>query len=99
MTIQNPARKGGRKGRICFASGRTQITTNALPHGRASAPLLTLNIGPWTLDSVSTAPQKVLDLARAIQAEGGRALLVGGCVRDALMGREPKDWDLEVYGV
>jgi tRNA nucleotidyltransferase (CCA-adding enzyme) len=40
-----------------------------------------------------------LDLARAIQAEGGRALLVGGCVRDALMGREPKDWDLEVYGV
>ncbi len=46
-----------------------------------------------------TAPQKVLDLARALKAEGGRALLVGGCVRDALMGREPKDWDLEVYGV
>jgi len=48
---------------------------------------------------VPTAPQKVLDLARALKAEGGRALLVGGCVRDALMGREPKDWDLEVYGV
>jgi len=26
-------------------------------------------------------------------------MLVGGCVRDALMGREVKDWDLEVYGV
>jgi tRNA nucleotidyltransferase (CCA-adding enzyme) len=26
-------------------------------------------------------------------------MLVGGCVRDELMGTEPKDWDLEVYGV
>src|SRR6266849_3662310 len=30
---------------------------------------------------------------------GGRALLVGGCVRDVLMGTQPKDWDVEVYGV
>ncbi len=44
-----------------------------------------------------TTPEKVLSLAKAIRSEGGRALLVGGCVRDALMGREPKDWDLEVY--
>ena len=42
---------------------------------------------------------KLLNLAKAIRAEGGRALLVGGCVRDELMGRQPKDWDLEVYGV
>jgi tRNA nucleotidyltransferase (CCA-adding enzyme) len=28
----------------------------------------------------------------------GRPLLVGGCVRDWLMGREPKDYDVEVYG-
>ena len=26
-------------------------------------------------------------------------MLVGGCVRDELMGARPKDWDLEVYGV
>lgn len=26
-------------------------------------------------------------------------MLVGGCVRDALMGGGPKDWDLEVYGI
>lgn len=26
-------------------------------------------------------------------------MLVGGCVRDELMGRPAKDWDLEVYGV
>src|SRR5678816_2444559 len=39
----------------------------------------------------------VSSLARAIHDAGGRALLVGGCVRDALMGAQPKDWDLEVY--
>ena len=42
-------------------------------------------------------PEKVLSLARAIHEAGGRALLVGGCVRDQLMGKQPKDWDVEVY--
>ena len=42
-------------------------------------------------------PEKVSSLARAINEAGGRALLVGGCVRDPLMGAQPKDWDLEVY--
>ncbi|HEX8888353.1 MAG TPA: HD domain-containing protein [Pyrinomonadaceae bacterium] len=44
-------------------------------------------------------PDKVLALAREVRAIGGRALLVGGCVRDSLMGAQPKDWDVEVYGV
>ena len=44
-------------------------------------------------------PEKVLHLAATIRDAGGRALLVGGCVRDALMGKQPKDWDVEVYGV
>ena len=44
-------------------------------------------------------PRKVVDLSLAIRDAGGRALLVGGCVRDELMGVQPKDWDLEVYGV
>ena len=43
------------------------------------------------------------DLARAIAAAvrdaGGRALVVGGWVRDALLGRTSKDLDLEVFGV
>src|SRR6187397_41198 len=42
-------------------------------------------------------PEKVTSLSRAIRDAGGRALLVGGCVRDALMGAQPKDWDVEVY--
>jgi tRNA nucleotidyltransferase (CCA-adding enzyme) len=48
---------------------------------------------------LSQFPDKVIDLAQAIRAAGGRALLVGGCVRDPLMGNHPKDWDLEVYGL
>jgi tRNA nucleotidyltransferase (CCA-adding enzyme) len=44
-------------------------------------------------------PEKVLALARVVRDEGGRALMVGGCVRDSLMGLRPKDWDVEVYGV
>ena len=47
----------------------------------------------------SHVPEKVLKLAERVRAEGGRALLVGGCVRDVLMGNEPKDWDVEVYNV
>ncbi|HEV3467796.1 MAG TPA: HD domain-containing protein [Pyrinomonadaceae bacterium] len=47
----------------------------------------------------SRIPEKILTLARAVGRAGGRALMVGGCVRDRLMGRAAKDWDVEVYGV
>ncbi len=42
---------------------------------------------------------KTRQLARAVQPLGGRALLVGGFVRDALLGLAPKDADIEVYGL
>ncbi len=35
----------------------------------------------------------------ALRSAGGRPRLVGGCVRDWLLGLEPKDFDLEVYGL
>ncbi|MGE3466984.1 MAG: hypothetical protein AB7J13_08630, partial [Pyrinomonadaceae bacterium] len=44
-------------------------------------------------------PDKVIRLAKIIDDAGGRAMLNGGCVRDELMGVEPKDWDVEVYGI
>ena len=47
----------------------------------------------------SAVPDKIIALARAVGAEDGRALMVGGCVRDRVMGARPKDWDVEVYGV
>ena len=49
--------------------------------------------------AMTILPQKVKDLAQAVRAHGGRAMLVGGCVRDELMGVPHKDWDVEVYGV
>lgn len=48
---------------------------------------------------MSEVPEKILQIAAAAAAEGGRALLVGGCVRDILKGWKTKDWDLEVYAV
>lgn len=44
-------------------------------------------------------PEKVNRLSASIHEAGGRAMLNGGCVRDELMGIEPYDWDLEVYGI
>ena len=38
-------------------------------------------------------------IASAVRDAGGRALIVGGWVRDRLMGRDSKDIDLEVYGM
>lgn len=43
--------------------------------------------------------RKAETVARAVAEKGGRALLVGGYVRDALLGLEPKDADMEVYGL
>jgi len=51
------------------------------------------------LISENLVPEKVVAIASAVRDAGGRALLVGGCVRDLLMSIEPKDWDVEVYGV
>jgi tRNA nucleotidyltransferase (CCA-adding enzyme) len=39
----------------------------------------------------------VLKICEAVRDAGGRAMLVGGCVRDRLLGFESKDFDLEVY--
>ncbi len=38
-------------------------------------------------------------IVRELHAAGFRALIVGGAVRDALLGLDPKDFDIEVYGV
>jgi tRNA nucleotidyltransferase (CCA-adding enzyme) len=46
---------------------------------------------------MAATPQKILAIARAVKDAGGRAFLVGGCVRDVLMGNPIKDWDVEVY--
>lgn len=39
-------------------------------------------------------PAPVRELCRVLEGKGHRAWVVGGCVRDLLMGREVNDWDL-----
>jgi tRNA nucleotidyltransferase (CCA-adding enzyme) len=48
---------------------------------------------------MQTPPALAIDIANAVRARGGRALIVGGWVRDRLLGHEAKDLDLEVFGV
>lgn len=39
-------------------------------------------------------PSEVFRVSETLQNAGFEAYLVGGCVRDLLLGREPKDWDI-----
>src|SRR3989338_6431492 len=39
-------------------------------------------------------PTEVESLCNALRAKNFEAYLVGGCVRDLLLEREPKDWDI-----
>lgn len=43
--------------------------------------------------------REVLKICEAVRDAGGRAFLIGGSVRDRLLGIESKDFDLEVYGI
>ena len=47
----------------------------------------------------ATAYTTVLEICRRVAALGGRALLVGGWVRDRLLGDAASDYDLEVFGI
>lgn len=44
-------------------------------------------------------PPSLQGLVEAVRKAGGRAYLVGGAVRDALLGMPLKDFDIEVYGL
>ena len=39
-------------------------------------------------------PSGALQIIEKLRSGGHQALLVGGCVRDWLMGRPPVDWDV-----
>ena len=49
--------------------------------------------------NVNTSLDLARDIAVEVRARGGRALIVGGWVRDRLLGRRAKDLDLEVFGL
>src|SRR3989344_9387111 len=43
---------------------------------------------------VSGIPLEVLEVVGKLEKAGFDAYVVGGCVRDLLLGREPEDWDV-----
>lgn len=66
--------------------------------GKVGLPPLARNKNS-IMGTENPVPEKVVAIAKAVREAGGRALLVGGCVRDLRIGLDPKDWDVEVYGV
>lgn len=52
-----------------------------------------------TMANKQTADNLIQEIARAVDAKGGKAYYIGGFVRDKLMGLENKDVDIEVHGV
>lgn len=46
------------------------------------------------IDMKLNVPDEVKDIAETLEKAGHQAYLVGGCVRDVLINREPKDWDI-----
>jgi tRNA nucleotidyltransferase/poly(A) polymerase len=47
----------------------------------------------------TTVPPEAVGIAELVRAHGGRALVVGGFVRDQRLGRLSKDLDVEVFGI
>lgn len=43
---------------------------------------------------IITLPEKVKYIIETLENSGFEAYAVGGCVRDAMLGREPNDWDI-----
>ena len=42
----------------------------------------------------SQIPPEILSITKTLENKGFEAWVVGGCVRDLLLGRAPKDWDI-----
>jgi poly(A) polymerase/tRNA nucleotidyltransferase (CCA-adding enzyme) len=45
-------------------------------------------------EMLKSIPKEVSSVATSLRSAGYEAYLVGGCVRDLLLGRAPKDWDI-----
>ena len=52
-----------------------------------------------TLHPRSRLDARSAEIAKAVRDAGGRAVVVGGCVRDHLLGVRSKDVDIEVFGL
>lgn len=51
------------------------------------------------LKTHAEAYETVIKIYQSVQEAGGQALLVGGSVRDMVLEKDPKDFDVEIYGL
>src|SRR3989344_883582 len=49
---------------------------------------------PPRAPTTMTLPQEVKNIIEQLEKAGYQAYAVGGCVRDLMLNREPKDWDI-----
>jgi len=49
--------------------------------------------------NIQSIPETIFKLCQHLDHAGGKAWLVGGCVRDLLLDIPPSDFDIEVYGL
>ncbi len=65
---------------------------------RSSEPLLGVRIPPGAPETMLKTsffiPPEVSQVTKTLENNGFKAYLVGGCVRDLILGRTPKDWDV-----
>jgi hypothetical protein len=73
-------------GKICIAyqwiNTNELVPVNAADHERKP--------GMYFIDP----PKEVMHIIDVLMQHGYEAYAVGGCIRDSVMGRQPKDWDI-----
>jgi tRNA nucleotidyltransferase (CCA-adding enzyme) len=60
---------------------------------------VSFQVGRSDAQPLGPLPPAIRGLVERVAGAGGRALLVGGAVIDALTGDVPEDWDIEVHGL
>ncbi len=46
-----------------------------------------------------TIPSEIKEVLTKLKSKGFEAYVVGGCVRDLLLGKEPDDWDITTNAI
>jgi len=60
---------------------------------------MTFSAFPQPSTWIQQLPKSLMDVCQSMAQAGGKAWLVGGCVRDLCLGIKPNDMDLEIYGL
>ncbi len=90
------------RGDICIAKSKIRSLPNTSPRLKAipaSDPELhakrpTVKVREGLPSLTMTAQQLAREIINELRRRGHQAYLAGGCVRDMLLGREPKDYDV-----